>query len=155
MKQNPARLTKDQHQFVEDLGQTMVTWGLARTTGRVYAYLLLRNSPTSLDEMVAELDAAKSGTSVAARQLVALGLARAIGTRGSRRVLYEALVDTEALMAARNAQLLVFLGRLRQGVRAASPGPARRRLDEMAGVVEDLSTELPALVRRVRERRRA
>ena len=133
----------------------MVTWGMPRTTGRVYAYLLLRNGPISLDQMVADLGAAKSGTSVAARSLVAVGLARAIGARGSRRLFYEALIDTEALMAARNAQLLVFLERLRQGARAATPGPARRRLDEMASVVEDLGRELPALVRRVRERRRA
>ncbi len=55
-------------------------------------------------------------------------------------------------MAARNAQTRVFADRLRQGAHAAGPGPARRRLEEMAGVVEDLSAELPALVRRVRER---
>jgi hypothetical protein len=62
----------------------MVTWGLPRTAGRVYAYLLLRSSPVS---------------------------------RG--RVL------------------------------------ARRRHDEMAAVIEDLNNELPALLRRMRERRRA
>lgn len=149
MQTNSAR-----HQFIEDLGQTMVTWGLSRTTGRVCAYLLLRTAPASLDEMSGELDIAKSGASVAARQLVALGLARAVGARGSRRVLYEALLDPEAIMAARNAQTRLFADRMRQGAHAAGPGQARRRLDEMAAIVEDLSAELPALVRRVRERRR-
>jgi DNA-binding transcriptional regulator GbsR (MarR family) len=141
-------------QFIEDLGQTMVTWGLSRTSGRVYAYLLLRSSPSSLDEMSDDLDIAESGASVAARQLVAIGLARVVGARGSRRVLYEALVDLDAIMAARDAQTRIFADRLRQGARAAAAGQPRRRLEEMAGVVEDLSTELPALVRRVRERRR-
>jgi DNA-binding transcriptional regulator GbsR (MarR family) len=142
------------HQFIEDLGHTMVTWGLTRTTGRIYAYLLLRNAPASLDDMADELDIAKSGASVASRQLVAIGLARAIGARGSRRLLYEALLDPDAIMSARNAQTRIFADRLRQGAHAAGPGQARRRLDEMAGIVEDLSAELPALVRRVRERRR-
>jgi DNA-binding transcriptional regulator GbsR (MarR family) len=142
------------HQFIEDLGHTMVSWGLTRTTGRIYAYLLLRSAPASLDDMTDELDIAKSGASVAARQLVAIGLARTIGARGSRRLLYEALLDPDNLMAARNAQTRIFADRLRQGAHAAGPGLARRRLDEMAGIVEDLSAELPALVRRVRERRR-
>ena len=142
------------HEFIEDLGHTMVTWGLTRTTGRIYAYLLLRSSPASLDEMSDELDIAKSGASVASRQLVAIGIARAVRARGSRRVLYVALLDPDAIMAGRNAQTRIFADRLRQGAHAAGPGQARRRLDEMAGIVEDLSAELPALVRRVRERRR-
>lgn len=142
------------HQFIEDLGQTMVTWGLSRTTGRIYAYLLLRTAPASLDEMTAELDIAKSGASVASRQLVAIGLARALGARGSRRLLYQALLDADAIMVARNAQTRLFADRLRQGAHAAGPGLARRRLEEMAGIVEDLSAELPALIRRVHERRR-
>ena len=140
--------------FIEDLGQTMVSWGLSRTSGRVYAHLLLRSSPSSLDEMSEQLDIAKSGASVASRQLVAIGLARAVGERGSRRVLYQALLDLDAIMAARNAQMRIFADRLRQGANAAGPGQARRRLDEMAVIVEDLSSELPALVKRVRERRR-
>ena len=154
MKQNPVHIGNAQHEFIEDLGHTMVTWGLTRTTGRIYAYLLLRSSPASLDEMSDELDIAKSGASVASRQLVAIGLARAVGARGSRRVLYEALLDPDGIMAARNAQTRIFADRLRQGAHAAGPGQGRRRLEEMAGLVEDLSAELPALVRRVRERRR-
>jgi predicted transcriptional regulator len=154
LKQNLLRTATARDQFIEDLGHTMVAWGLTRTTGRIYAYLLLRNVPASLDDMAAELDIAKSGASVASRQLVAIGLARVTGARGSRRVLYEALLDADAIMAARNAQMRVFADRLRQGAHAAGPGLARRRLDEMAGVVEDLSAELPTLIRRVRERRR-
>ena len=57
-------------------------------------------------------------------------------------------------MTARNAQTRIFADRLRQGARAAGPGLARRRMDDMAEIVEDLSAELPALIRRVRERRR-
>jgi len=148
-------MTESQHQFVEDLGQHMVGWGLARTTGRVYAYLLLRVEPASLDELAAELDMAKSGASVAARQLVRLGMVRGTGQRGSRRLLYEALYDTEAILAARNLQTRDFLDRIRQGAEVAPAGRPRQRLQEMASELQDLYSEIPALVRRIVKRRRA
>ncbi len=66
--------------FIEDMGQHMTGWGLARTTGRIYAYLLLQSEPVGLDRLAADLGIAKSGASVGARQLVAFGMARAVGT---------------------------------------------------------------------------
>ncbi len=71
-----------EEQCIEDMAQLMVSWGLPRTTGRVYGLLLLQSAPTDLDEMVALIDVSKSGASIAARQLVALGLARASGDEG-------------------------------------------------------------------------
>ncbi|HEV2250284.1 MAG TPA: ArsR family transcriptional regulator [Candidatus Limnocylindria bacterium] len=149
------KLNLKQRQFVEGLGQDMVGWGLPRTMGLIYAYLLLRAEPASLDEIVAELAVAKSGASVAARQLVAVGLARAVGERGSRRIRYQALLDLDALFAARNAQTHVFLARMREGAAAAPAGSARRQMTTLASQLEDLLAEVPALLRRIRERRRA
>jgi DNA-binding transcriptional regulator GbsR (MarR family) len=149
------KLNLRQRQFVEGLGQDMVGWGLSRTMGLTYAYLLLRGEPASLDEIVAELAVAKSGASVAARQLVAVGLARAIGERGSRRIRYQALLDIDAVFAARNAQTHVFLTRIKEGAAAAAAGPARRQLATMASQLEDFLAEIPTVLRRIRERRRA
>jgi DNA-binding transcriptional regulator GbsR (MarR family) len=147
-------MTEQQHQFVEDMGQNMVSWGLNRTTGRVYGYLLIRMEPAGLDQITADLKMAKSGVSLAARQLVALGMVRGTGERGSRRLLYEALYDTEAILAARNSQSRDFLDRIRQGAEVAPEGRPRQRLLEMAAELHDLYSELPALVRRILERRR-
>jgi len=149
------KLNVRQSQFVERLGQTMVGWGLSRTMGRTYAYLLLRGDAASLDEITAELDVAKSGASIAARHLVAVGLARAIGERGTRRIRYEALLDIEAVFAARNAQTRVFLEHLREGAAVAPAGHARRQLTLVGGQIDDLLVELPALIKRIRERRRS
>jgi DNA-binding transcriptional regulator GbsR (MarR family) len=148
------KLNVSQRHFVEGLGQDMVGWGLSRTTGLTYAYLLLRNDAATLDEIAAELDVAKSGASVAARQLVAIGLARAMGERGSRRIRYQALLDIDAVFAARNAQTRVFLARVKEGAAAAPAGPARRQLTTMASQIEDFIGEIPALLRRIRDRRR-
>ena len=148
-------MTEEQHQFIEDLGQHMTTWGLPRTTGRIYGYLLLRMEPASLDEIGNALEMAKSGASVAARQLVALGLARSRSQPGSRRVLFEALYSLEAIFVARNSQVIELLARLRQGARVAPAGPGRRQLEEMADMLQDFLNLGPELLRQLRERERS
>ena len=115
-----------QQQFLEDMGQYMVGWGLPRISGRIYGCLLLQREPVSLDQIAADLGVAKSGASVAVRQLMALGLARSISQRGSRRLLYEVLYDLETIFDSRNAQMLGLVDRLRQGARVdAGLGQAR------------------------------
>jgi DNA-binding transcriptional regulator GbsR (MarR family) len=145
----------EQRQFTEDMGQHMAGWGLPRTTGRIYGYLLIQPQPASLDQIAADLELAKSGVSVAMRQLLALGLARSIGQRGSRRLLYEALYDLEAVLSARNAQMLDLVERLHQGFQAAPAGPTRERLADMAAIMQDCVDEIGELVHRIRKRRRA
>jgi len=141
-----------QRGFLEDMGQLMVAWGIPRNTGRIYAYLLLQSAPAGLDRIAEDLEMGKSGASVATRQLVQFGLARASGERGSRRVLYEALHNLEAIFEARNAQSAKLLLLYCQGGAVAPPAP-RRRLEETAEVIEELLSELPPLLRRIRERR--
>jgi DNA-binding transcriptional regulator GbsR (MarR family) len=146
-------MTSEQHAFIEDMGQLMAGWGLPRNTGRIWAYLLLGSEPASLDQIAGDLAIAKSGVSVGSRQLVQLGLARGIGERGSRRLLYESLQDLEAIFAARNTSLVAFLQRLRQGAQAAPDGHGRERLAEMAETVQEFVDEVPALLVRLRETR--
>jgi len=84
-----------QRHFVDDMGQQMVSWGLARTTGRIYAYLLLQSAPVSLDQIARDLQVAKSGASVSTRHLLGFGLARSSGEVGTRRLRYAANYDLE------------------------------------------------------------
>jgi DNA-binding transcriptional regulator GbsR (MarR family) len=146
-------MTKAQITFIEDMGQMMVGWGIPRTTGRIYAYLLLKRDPATLDDIAAELGIAKSGASVASRRLVQLGLARAAGQPGSRRVLYEPLDNLEAITTARSAQMHQLVVRLRQGARAASGPQGRQRLLVMADWCDALVKEFPLLIRRLDKRR--
>lgn len=148
-------MTPEQTQFADDMGQQMVGWGLPRTTGRVYGVLLLESDPITLDQLASDLQIAKSGASVAMRQLLALGLARSLGRRGSRKLLYEALYEPEAVLAARNAQMLAFVDRLRQGSRVASAGRARDRLGDMATDVEVWMDAMRELATGMRARQKA
>ena len=146
-----ASLTPDQRAFVDDMGQHMVGWGLPRTTGRVYAYLLLQHGPVGLDRLCADLGIARSGASVATRQLVHFGMARATGAGGTRRLVYEALHDVDAIFTARNAQSRALVRQFQHGARAAAPGPGRERLETMAAVLQRFLDEAPALLARIRK----
>jgi len=144
-------LTPDQRAFVEDMGQHMVGWGLPRTSGRMYAYLLLQDAPVGLDRLSADLGVARSGASVATRQLVHCGLARATGAGGTRRLVYQAHHDLSAIFAARDAQTRALTRHLRAGAALAAPGPGRERLAEMAEVMDRFLEEVQALLARFRE----
>jgi DNA-binding transcriptional regulator GbsR (MarR family) len=156
MKQNKARLTAAQHDFVDHMGQQMVGWNLPRTTGRVWAYLLIRGEPAVLDDIARDLEVAKSGASVGSRQLVAFGLARSAGERGSRRVLFSAIDSLDAMFAARSESAHVLQRLLHEGARAASTSGTRARLTEMAtGIAEILERERAALTARSRKGKRS
>jgi DNA-binding transcriptional regulator GbsR (MarR family) len=151
LKQN-KRLTAAQHDFIDHMGQQMVGWNLPRTTGRVWAYLLMRGAPALLDEIATDLDVAKSGASVGARQLVGFGLARSTGQRGSRRVLFSAIDSLDAMFAARSASARALMRLLHEGARAASTSATRAKLTDMASGIEDiLEREGAALAARRRK----
>jgi DNA-binding transcriptional regulator GbsR (MarR family) len=150
---NVVAVTRAQTAFIEDMGQLMAGWGIARNTGRIYAYLLLQREPSGLDDIVDALGVAKSGASVAARQLTQLGLARSFGQPGSRRVLYEALYTIDSIITARDAQLRALFVRLRQGARAARAGQARQQLEALADWCEAFANEMPLLLQRLERRR--
>ena len=143
-----------QKRFVEDMGQHMVGWGLPRTTGRIYAYLLLRPEPADLDQITRDLHVAKSGASVSTRQLISFGMVRATGERGTRRLRYDALYDLDAIIAARTAQSLAFFERLKEGARIATAPAVRAKLRTMTGELETVFGDAPDFVARARRRTR-
>jgi DNA-binding transcriptional regulator GbsR (MarR family) len=146
-------MTRAQMTFIDDMGQLMAGWGIPRNTGRIYAYLLLQRELATLDDIAADLGIAKSGASVASRQLAQLGLARAVGQPGSRRVLYEALYSIESIIAARTAQMNDLVARLRQGARVAPGGQGRQRLQAMADWCDEWTRQFPIVMRRLEKRR--
>ena len=152
MAKQRATLTDAQHDFVEDLGQLMASWGLPRNTGRLYAYLLLRSVPVTLDEIVTQLGIAKSGASIGARQLTGFGLARAIGERGSRRIRYEPVYSLEPMYDARRRQFDAFIACLLRGARAAAAGGPKQRMNEMASVVKQLEDDLTEVIAKTRRK---
>ena len=147
-------MTTDEKHFVENMGRLMVGWGLPRTTGRVYAYLLLRPEPVTLDHIAKDLAVAKSGASVATRQLVGFGMARTHGESGSRRLRYDAIYDLQGLLAAREQQTQQFIEHLHDGSRVAAHAAVRRKMAGMTSAIEDVVASVTALSRRGKEAKR-
>jgi len=136
-----------QRRFVDDMGQQMVSWGLARTTGRTYAYLLLQADPVSLDEIARDLRVAKSGASVSTRHLMGYGLARSSGELGTRRLRYAANYDLDTVLAARTKQLQDFMARLQQGAAAATAAEPRRHMRHMTAALDVAMAEIARAAR--------
>ncbi|MFJ9398303.1 GbsR/MarR family transcriptional regulator [Streptomyces californicus] len=131
--------------FISEMGSLMERWGLPQATGRLFGYLLLRNKPVDLDTMTRELGQAKSGLSVAARQLEAWTLVRRSTRPGSRRIDYEAVGDLQHLLLVNNAHMRKFTETLNSGVSVAR-GEARDRLASLAGLFNGYVQQTEALV---------
>ncbi len=75
-------------EFVERFGLETKTEGLARTAGRVFAYLLVRGEPCSCDELAQELQISRGGVSMSTRYLESRDLAERTGVPGDQRIYY-------------------------------------------------------------------
>ncbi|MEW9855310.1 GbsR/MarR family transcriptional regulator [Novosphingobium sp. M1R2S20] len=115
------KLSAEDERFLEDIAGLMTPWGWPRPVGRIYAYLLLRAAPATLDEIAADLGMSKSNASVAARTLEHCGNARRHSEPGSKRIYY-AVPENHGGPFAAKAELLGRLERLfdRQSARALS-----------------------------------
>ncbi len=146
-------LDQARQRFVDDFGQVFVRYGLTLTFGRVFGLLLLSDDPLSLDDLAAQLGVSKSGTSVAARDLERLGVARRLGTPGSRRVLYEANDNLEPIFEAQFARIRHQLTNLQRAEPLLGQGRAKERLDEMKELHEFWLRESDGIMERWRQRR--
>ncbi|HKW78634.1 MAG TPA: ArsR family transcriptional regulator [Candidatus Limnocylindria bacterium] len=143
-----------QKRFVDHMGHQMLAWGLARPTGRIYAYLLLQPEPVTLDQIARELGIAKSGASVATRHLMGFGMVRSTGEPGTRRLRYAANYDLETMLAARMKQFHDFAARLHEGIAVATAPEAKRHIRGMTEVLEQAVGLISVNARRAGKGRR-
>ena len=125
-------LSAEDEAFLNDIALLMAPWGWPRPVGRIYAYLLLREGPASLDEIAADLGMSKSNASVAARTLEHCGNARRRSEPGSKRIYY-AVPDSHGTSFIERAALLGRLEALfgRQSTRQL-PSGVTARFDTLA-----------------------
>jgi DNA-binding transcriptional regulator GbsR (MarR family) len=141
--------------IADEFGHAWARYGLALTVGRVFGLLLASDGPLSLDEIAAELGVSKSGASVAARELERSGIARRLGTSGSRRVLYEAAGSMEPSFDATFARIRESLELIERSEPLLRAGPALERMRLMRELHEFWLTEIEGVKERWRRRRTA
>ncbi len=139
------------HHFIDELGQFYARFGVTLTFGRVFALLLLCDAPVSLDEIAAQLGVSKTGVSVATRDLERAGLAKRRGTRGSRRILYEATDTMEPMFEAQFTRIRQSVPIYQRADATLAPGRAKERMARMLDLHEFWLRESEGIMDRWRE----
>ena len=153
-KQNVENPAAQRQRFIDDLGAFFAGYGLTATVGRILGYLMLHPEPASLDEIAQDLGIAKSGASTATRRLETFGMARRVHTSGSRRVLYEAIPNGEAMLTFGLPQIQRFARTLHEGAEAAPPGAPTRRIENLALTMDLYLEVVKTAIERIREEQR-
>jgi DNA-binding transcriptional regulator GbsR (MarR family) len=115
---------------MDEVASLMAPWGWSRHVARIFAYLLIREQPATLDEICEHLGMAKSIASVAARELEQYGNARRQSQPGTKQLLYSA-PDKRCGPFQDQAMMMGTLAALLQQQQSDSAG-VRERLDNMA-----------------------
>lgn len=137
--------SEDEH-FLDDIASLMAPWGWPRPVGRIYAYLLLRAEPATLDDIAADLGMSKSNASVAARTLEHCGNARRHSEPGSKRIFY-AVSDNHGSSFNERVALLLRLETLfaRQSSRGLA-APVVSRFDELSSFYARMRTAMEVVI---------
>lgn len=145
-------------QFVERMGLMMEADGLPRSAGRIFGFLLLAETPFSLDEMAERLRVSKASVSTNARLLEQGGLLERISTPGDRRDFYRMRPDAwEKMLEVAHRRWEMMRAVLAEG-EASLPEEmtvAKQRLSEASQFHAFLLDQGDALVERWRADRAA
>lgn len=147
--------TPDRRETAERLALALTEGGLQRMAARVLAAFLFTEEPTvTAGQLAYELDASPGSVSGAIKMLTSVGLIERVPAPGSRREHYRMRDDAWAtLFTSQN----IIMGRMREAADAGIAATekrslARQRLEQMRDFYAFLSSELPALLARWRQR---
>ncbi|WP_413992489.1 GbsR/MarR family transcriptional regulator [Labrys okinawensis] len=125
-------LNEKQLRFVEGVAAILTPWGVPSVAAQLYGYLLLCEAPASLDQITAGLGISKSTASVAARLLESYSLVRRQREAGTKRALYAAADNYEAMIAQQNRLLDALAQQFDSGAGIVTAKGVGARLKEMA-----------------------
>lgn len=153
----PDRLGDDERRFMDEFAALLALRGMPLSSGRLYGYLLLQQTPVSLEKIGADLELSKGGAWNAAKVLERCGHVRRYGEPGSKRLLYAA-TDNYAAPLLEQCALLGQVGSLLQtSAGSIAKAQAATRLAEMSDfyfsmkqTMEDAIRDLDALRARKR-----
>jgi predicted transcriptional regulator len=141
--------------FVEDLASALMQMGVPRMPARVFAALLTTDSGRlTAAELATKLQISPAAVSGAVRYLVQIGMARRESEPGSRRHYYRAPNNVwDEVIGIRDHLMARWTGVLRDGVAIlGADTPAGERVADSVRFFEFVSSELPLVIRKWRER---
>jgi DNA-binding transcriptional regulator GbsR (MarR family) len=143
-------LTEQEREFVEAMGRHFEADGVPRIGGRMFGFLLLREAPCSLDDLVTELDISKASASTNARLLEEWALIRQTSVPGDRRDYYAAVPDQTRTLEFRLTRVRELGSLFRSGAASAPSPEVTRRLTSMARFNDEAIAALEPLLARWR-----
>ncbi len=86
-------INPEESKFIEDMGLLMEKSGGSRTLGRIFAYLLLADSPRTLDQIAKDLLFSKATASLTVRQGILVKFFEKVTIPGNRKDWYQANIQ--------------------------------------------------------------
>jgi DNA-binding MarR family transcriptional regulator len=139
--------------FLASLGQYLAEGGMPPAAGRMLGWLLLRDRPSSLDEVAEALQVSKSAASDHGRLLAHLGVVEVRRRPSDRRDYYEASPQLcERLLEQCVRRMEALGGCLAEGVRVTGvPGNARKRIAQAVDANARITSRLRELAAWLRD----
>jgi hypothetical protein len=126
------QLNEAELQFIQDVASVFAPIGMPASIGRLYGYLLLKQSPMSLDQIALDLSMSKGSAWNGTRHLERYGFARRLGEPGGKRAFYAPSENFGSSFTATDALLAAFGSVLQNGANHVAVGEAAVRLAQRA-----------------------
>lgn len=154
----PDRYYEEKH-FVEDISLFFEQMGLPRMAGRVLGVLLISDPPPqSINDLCERLQASKSSISTTTRLLTEMGLIERVASSVPRRVYFQFKPGGWVVFMRQRLRLMASLHQVAErGLELLQDRePAlRKRLQEAHDMFSLIEENLPALLERVENKRKA
>ncbi|UTF60351.1 GbsR/MarR family transcriptional regulator [Gilvimarinus sp. DA14] len=134
--------------FVRHFGEMGSRWGINRTVGQMYAYIVLSDEPVNADELASELKVSRSNVSMGLKELQSWNLVRLMHVPGDRKDYFTAPEDVwEIAMTLINERrkreidptLTVMRDLLMENPRSSGDQYAQKRIEDMYQLIEMLT----------------
>ena len=85
-----AKLPLWQYKAIESVGRVIAFWGFKENHGRIWAYLYLKHTPTTVSELRSALDLSKGAASMLLQDLETWNIVLRIDSQNTKKRLYQA-----------------------------------------------------------------
>ncbi|MCE9589902.1 MAG: MarR family transcriptional regulator [Planctomycetes bacterium] len=133
--------------FVLHWGEMGARWGINRTVAQVHALLYISPRPLNAEEIVTELEVARSNVSTSLRELQSWGIVKVVHVLGDRRDHFESMKDAWEMFRVvlderKRREIDPTLALLRDCIAEAERGGAAERhtRDRLAGLLDFFET---------------
>ncbi len=153
------RAPQSKQEYAEEVGLYFEHLGLTRMAGRILGWLMVCDPPyQTINDLAAALQASKGSISTMTRALIQMGIVERFSIPGQRRDLYRIRSGGWASVVENGIDEYGRFRRLAErglGLLEGESPEARVRLEDMRDVYGFFEREMPGLIEKFKQERRA